>query len=341
MRLYRQHAFGGPETLALEEGPEPERPARGYLVSVRAAAVNFADLVDRRGRYRRGQTLLQMLGKEASGVIVARGSHASQHRLGDAVIALKLESGCCAEVIAAEEDQVLPAPPGFDFVELAAFAASDSTAWHALREVARARAGDALLVQAAAGALGTAAVLLGRAMGCHPIIGTASTDDTCTYVLSLGAIACIPYMRQDFRSVVRQLTNGRGADVCLETVDGSVYDDSVEVLAPLGRLVVLGFSSTDRDHGQRIPRMHPLTLMHRSISVGGLDVDALAIHTRRAQWTELTEFCATHKIRPVVGATFPFEDADKSHSAVESRSTREKIVLVLDGARLPVTSATS
>jgi NADPH:quinone reductase len=335
LRIHRQHAFGGPETLLLEDVPEPECPPDGYLVQVRAIGVNFADIVQRRGRYRPGQSLPQVLGKEAAGVVTARGPGASRHAVGDAVLVLKFDDGCYAETIAAREEQLLAPPPGLDAAEQAAFAACFLTAWYALTEVARVRPGDALLVQAAAGGVGGAAVQLGRALGCAPVIGAAGGAEKCAHVQSLGATACADTQREDFRDVVRRLTGGRGADVCLESVGGDVAQRSLQVLAPLGRMVILGFSSIERDHGARIAPIHPLTLLHRSITVGGLDMDALAAHRRRREWDALLAFVAAHGLRPVVGARFPFERAAEAHAALESRRTIGKVILVLEHAPAP------
>ncbi len=330
MRTYRQDTFGGPETLLLVDAPEPECPPDGYLVQTRAIGVNFADIVLCRGHYRRDQVLPQVPGKEASGVVAARGARATRFAVGDPVIVVRFEDGCYAETIAAREEQLLSPPPGLDFTEAAAFAACFLTAWYALHELARVRPGEALLVQAAAGGVGSATVQLGRALGCDPVIGAAGFAAKCAHVLALGATACVDTSREDFGPVVRRLTGGRGADVCVESVGGEVAQRSLDVLAPLGRMVLVGFSSIGSDHGARLAPLHPLTLLHRSISVGGLDLDALAAHTRRREWDELVAFCAAHELRPVIGARFPFEQAAQAHAALQARRTMGKVVLVLD-----------
>jgi NADPH2:quinone reductase len=332
MLAHVQHAFGGPDTLKLEQLPEPTCPDDGYLVATRAVGVNFADVVQRRGRYSKDQPLPQVLGKEASGVVTARGPDATRFAPGDAVIVLAFDGGCYAETLAVREDQLLAPPAGLGFVELAAFAGTFLTAWYALREVARVRPGESVLVQAAAGGVGSAAVALAHAMGCAPVLGTAGSPAKCDHVLTQGADVAIDYRAEDFRHVVRAHTRGRGVDVCLESVGGEVYERSLEVMAPLGRVVILGFSSVERDHGQRVPRLHPLRLLHGNLTVGGLDVDALAVNTRPREWSELNAFCAEHGLRPQVGATFPFEQAAAAHAALEGRQTTGKVVLVLDGA---------
>lgn len=329
VREFRLHAFGGPEVLTLEERPAPACPERGYLVSTRAVGLNFADVVERRGRYRREQALPLSVGREAAGVVAQAGPQARRFRPGDEVIVFKFGGGCYADTIAATEDEVLEPPAGYSCAEQAAFAASFATAWYALRELARVRPGESALVQAAAGGVGTAAVKLLRALGAGPILGTAGTPEKCALVERLGADCCVDYSLQDFREEVRRRTQGRGVDFCLESVGGEVYQRSLEVLAPLGRLVMIGFSSIERDYGERIPRLHPLTLFHRSIAVAGLNVEGLRFVERPREWGRLLAFCAEHELRPHVGRTFRFEEAALAQAELEGRRSVGKVVLVL------------
>ena len=194
---------------------------------------------------------------------------------------------------------MLRPPTGLSFVEMAAFATNYATAWWAMHEIARVRPGEAVLVQAAAGGVGTAAVELARTGGCGPIIGTAGGPEKCAAVLEHGADACVDYLRDDFRPVVRDLTDGAGVAYCLESVGGETYDRSLEALAPMGSLVIIGFSSIDADYAKVIPRLHPLSLFHRSISVGGLNIDNLAFQQRADIWDRLVDHAEQHEIRPV------------------------------------------
>lgn len=329
MRKIQLTAFGGPEVLEVRDFARPACPANGYLIETRAVGLNFAELVERRGRYRKDQQLPYEMGKEAAGVVIERGPDAKRFAVGDAVIAVKFNNGCYAEVVDATEDQVIAPPKGLDWVQMAAFANTFGTAWYAIHQQARVRAGEAVLIQAAAGGVGTAAVMLTRALGCGPVIGTAGSDDKCALVESLGADACVNYRTADFRDTVRELTGGRGVDFCLESVGGEVYERSLEVLAPVGRMIIIGFSSITEDYANAIPRLHPLTLFHRSIQVGGLNVDNLKYQRDHAFWDSLRAHVEAHDLKPLVGLTLPFDQAQAAHRALESRATTGKVVLTM------------
>jgi NADPH:quinone reductase-like Zn-dependent oxidoreductase len=329
MRLIEVDAFGGPEVLQVREHPDPVASADGYVVEVRAAGLNFADIVERRGRYRRDQKVPHRLGKEAAGVVVARGPAATEFEVGDAVIVVKFDNGCYADRIAAEAHEVLRAPRGLSFVELAAFGTTYATAWWAMHEIARVRPGDSVLVQAAGGGVGTAAINLARTFGCGPIIGTAGSIEKCAVVMRLGADVCVDYTTTDFRPVVRAWTAEAGVDYCLESVGGETYERSLEVMAGMGRVVVIGFSSISSDYATAIPRLHPLTVFHRSFSVGGLNIDNLGFQRRRDIWDRLVDHAETHRIRPHVGQTYPFARVADAHRALEQRETTGKVVLMV------------
>ncbi|MGZ4684061.1 MAG: quinone oxidoreductase family protein [Acidimicrobiales bacterium] len=332
MRIIEIDRFGGPEVLELRDRPDLEPPDDGYVVQVMAAGLNYADIVERRGRYKKDQPLPGLLGKEAAGIVVARGPVATRFELGDPVIVVRFSNGCYAEQVAARPHEVLRPPSGLSFVEMAAFATNYATAWWAMHEIARVRPGEPVLVHAAAGGVGTAAVELARTAGCGPIIGTAGGPEKCAAVRERGADACVDYLRDDFRPVVRELTDGAGVAYCLESVGGETYDRSLEALAPMGSLVIIGFSSIDADYAEVIPRLHPLSLFHRSISVGGLNIDNLAFQRRADIWGRLVDHAEQHQIRPDVRHVFPFEEIRTAHDLLGSRRSIGKVVLTMDPA---------
>lgn len=328
MRKILLHEFGGPEVLVVRDAPEPEPAPDGYVVQVHAAGLNFADVVERRGHYSKDPTLPCEMGKEASGVVVARGPEATEFAVGDTVCVAKLaRGGCYAERVAAGSTEVLPPPRGLAFEELAAFPNTFATAWYALHELARVRAGESVLIQAAAGGVGTSAIALARSLGCGPVLATAGGAEKCAFVERLGADACIDYRATDFREGVRELTEGRGVDFVLESVGGEVFERSLEVLAPLGRMVLIGFTSVHGDYRERIQQVHPLSLFHRSIAIAGLNVANLDYPARRETWRELVGHIEAHELRPVVGHRYPLEEAPAAHAALESRTTRGKVLL--------------
>jgi NADPH2:quinone reductase len=330
--------FGSPEVLTFRELPDPTPPPGGYVVQVMAAALNFADVVERRGQYKKDQQLPAQLGKEAAGVVVARDDDAVEFDVGDPVIVVRFGNGCYAEQVPAEAHEVLRPPRGLSFIEMSAFGTGFVTAWYAMHEIARVRPGESALIQAAAGGVGTAAVALARSSGCAPVIGTAGGAEKCDLARACGADACVDYLSEDFRTVVAELTHDTGVDYCLESVGGETYTRSLDALAPMGRLVIIGFSSIGGDYAQAIPRLHPLTVFHRSISVGGLNIDNLSFQQRREVWDRLVDHAEEHALRPVIGQVHPFERIRDAHEALESRRSTGKVVLVVDPAAEEVPS---
>jgi NADPH2:quinone reductase len=329
MQLIEIDRFGEPEVLQHREAPDPTPPRDGYVVEVRAAGLNYADVVERRGLYRREQEPPYVMGKEAAGIVVARGPDATEFELGDPVIVVKFRNGCYADLVAAEAHEVLRPPAGMTWVELAAFAINYATAWWGMHEVARVRPGEPVLVQAAAGGVGTAAVALARTHGCGPIIGTAGGPDKVRRVLELGADVAVDYKVDDFRPAVLDATDGRGVAYCLESVGGDTYTRSLEVMGDLGHLVIIGFSSIDADYATAIPRLHPLSVFHRSFSVGGLNIDNLDCFRRRDTWAALVDHVDEHRLRPVVGEVHPFDAIVDAHRSLETRSSTGKVVLTM------------
>ena len=328
MRQIVVEAFGGPEALVLREVPEPAPPADGWVIETRAIGVNFADVVGRRGRYTKDARCPFFPGLEASGVIVAAGPDARGFERGEGVLTLNFAGGCYAERIAVRPGDVLRGPSGYSFEELAAFFATFGTAWYALHEIARARPGESALIMAAAGAVGTAAVALARSHGMRPVIGAAGSADKCAFVREVGADDCIDYGREDLRERVLSLTGGRGVDYVLESVGGAALEAALGALAPMGRLVTIGYSSVDDGHADAIKRIHPITLFQRSISVGGLNVNNLRIAGRHEERDALVAHVERHRLRPVIGQTWPLAQAAAAHAALEGRRTRGKVLLI-------------
>jgi NADPH:quinone reductase-like Zn-dependent oxidoreductase len=328
MRKVVLEAFGPPEVLRCTEVQDPEPPPDGYLVELAAIGLNFAEVVERRGLYRRDQRLPYEIGKEAAGTIVAAGREARGFEVGQQVIVIRFDGGCYAERVTAQPQHLLPIPTHLTLEEAAAFAIAFGTAWYAQEELARVRPGESVLIQAAAGGTGSAAISLAVARGCAPVLGTAGGAEKCAAVQALGASACIDYRSGEFAAQVRERTAGRGIDYCLESVGGEVFERSLESLAPLGRLVLIGFSSIARDHATAVARVHPLKLFQRSWGLFGLNVENLDFPRRREIWRRLCDFAESHRLRPLLGPRFPLAEAAAAHAAVEGRRTAGKVLLI-------------
>ncbi|NJD11670.1 MAG: zinc-binding dehydrogenase [Gemmatimonadetes bacterium] len=211
------------------------------------------------------------------------------------------------------------------------------TAWVALIEVARLRPGERVLVTAAAGGVGTAAVQLASRYGCE-VIAMAGSDEKLERVRSLGAAEVVNYRRPGFARALRETAGARGVDVALEVVGGDVFRSTWPVLAPFGRVVVAGFASL------RLQRWNPLSWWRTWRDLPKADVRTLAPGSHgllathlgyllpdpprlTRTWHELAAFIEQHGIRPVIGATFPFERIADAHLALESRQSFGKIVV--------------
>jgi len=250
MRAVHLSRHGGVDVLRPMMVPRPEPQAGQVRVRVHHIGINYAEVLSRRGEYGWAPRLPYVPGMEAYGRIDAVGPQ-SARQVGEAVV-VGAQHGCYAESVVVPERQALPALAGFSADENAAFPVNYITAWVALFELARLRPGDRVLVQAAAGGVGTAAVQLAKRLGCT-VYGTAGSDEKLALLRRLGVDHAINYRRQDFEAEVRAVAGAGGIDVVLELVGGEVHRKSVRLLAPFGRVVVAGLA------GVRFRLRNPLT----------------------------------------------------------------------------------
>ncbi len=323
MLAIRIHETGGPEVLRLEEVETPT-PAQGeVLVKIAAAGINYADLAQRNGAYLTRTQTPMTLGFEVAGTIVEHGPGVNSPPVGTRVIAFV--NGGYAEYAIAPAAAVIPIPESLDFAHAAAFAVQGLTAYQTLRESGRLSAGESVLVQAAAGGVGTLAVQLARLMGAGKVIGTASSEQKLELVRRLGADAAINYTQDDWVEQVKKATGGRGVDIVLEVVGGEVAETSLQCLAPFGRLVVIGAAS-----GRR-PQFSGVQLMYKNLSVVGYWLAAWMNRPDRiaAAIAELMQYLAYGNLEIVVGHTFPLAQAAEAHRAIAERKTTGKVVLLV------------
>ncbi len=310
MQAIRIHETGGPEVMHLEEIETPT-PAQGeVLVKIAAAGVNYADLAQRKGAYlTRTQTPMTM-GFEVAGTIAALGPGVSSPPVGTRVIAFV--AGGYAEYAVASTATVIPIPDTLDFAHAAAFAVQGLTAYQTLRESGRLQAGESVLVQAAAGGVGTLAVQLARLMGAGKIIGTASNEHKLDLVRRLGADAAINYTQDDWVEQVKKATGGRGVDIVLEVVGGKAAEQCLQCLAPFGRMVIIGAASGER------AQFSAVQLMYKNLSVVGYWLTAWMNRPDRiaAATIELMQYLASGTLQIIVGHTYPLAEAAEAHSAI-------------------------
>ena len=321
MKALRYHALGGPEVLVWEEIPDPDVRAGDVLIKVAAAGVNFADLLRRQGQYTMTEPLPVTLGVEAAGTVVSVGSDVRDIQPGDRVLCRA--RGCQAELVAAPANGVNRIPDRLAFEEAAAIPVNFLTAYHMLRTLSPVRPGDAVLVQAAASGVGTAAVQLAKLWGAR-VLATASNGEKLGLAKRLGADAGINYTRQDFLAEVLARTDNRGVDRVLECVGGDVLTRSVKALAPGGVLMIYGRASGT------LPPLSPEEFFPKNLRVFGVHIGmppwTNEIH--KAALEEIIRLTVGGKIRPVIDRTFPLQEAARAHEHLEQRKTMGKVLLI-------------
>lgn len=323
--MYRMvvRELGGPPALEVE-GLENLSVGPGEVgIDVRAVGCNFFDILITQGKYQVRPELPFAPGAEVAGVISDVGEGVDRFSRGDRVSAL-LTYGGYASAVSAPADRVFPMPSKMSFEEAAAMGLVYQTSHVALVHRANLRAGETLLVHAAAGGVGLAAVQIGAALGAR-IIGTAGTKDKLDLVAHNGADFVVNYREEDWVARVKELTDGRGADVIYDPVGGDTFDASTKCIAFEGRILIVGFASG------RIPSAAMNRVLLKNFSLVGIhwglyfDKDPKVLHESQLA---LSRMYAERKIRPVVSETHPLKEAKTALAALGSRKTTGKIVLV-------------
>src|SRR4051812_28864051 len=315
---------GGPEVLVPETRPVPQPKPGEILIKVQAAGVNRPDVLQRQGAYPPPPGASDLPGLEVAGVIDALGDGVSGWSVGDRVCAL-LSGGGYATLCTVPAVQCLPVPASMDFVTAAAIPETFFTVWTNVFERGHLRAGETALFHGGSSGIGTTAIQLAVARGAR-VFATAGSDDKCRACERLGAERGINYRTEDFVTVVKQVTGGRGVDLILDIVGGDYIARDLVALAVEGRLVVVGFMGGDtatldfrRILGRRLT-ITGSTLRPRTAAEKGEIGAAL----RKEVWPLLERGA----IKPVVYRTFPLEQAAAAHALMESSEHVGKIVLV-------------
>jgi NADPH2:quinone reductase len=311
------------QPLVVEDIPAQALAPGQVRVAMRGAGVNFADLLLISGKYQEKPALPFSPGMEGAGEVVEAGSGVTAIRPGMRVITLTSWGACASELVLPASD-VIPIPAEMDDITAAGFAVVYGTAHLGLWHRARLQPGEVLLVHAAAGGVGLAAVEIGKAMGAR-VIGSAGGSEKCALAKAHGADDVFDYRTEDIRERVKALTDGRGADVVFDPVGGDVFDASLRCLNWEGRLLVVGFASG------RIPQAPANILLVKNIAV--LSVYWGAYRRRnpalyRQSFAALFEMYRKGQIRPEVSRTFNFSEANEAYRMLGSRESTGKLVLV-------------
>jgi NADPH2:quinone reductase len=315
--------FGPPDSLLCEELDSP-RPAAGeVVVSMKAASVNFPDVLIIQNKYQFKPPLPFSPGSELAGVVKETGEGVKGWKAGDKVIAFTTY-GAFAEEVKTEASRLIALPQGMSYETGAAFLLTYATSDHALRDRGALRAGETLLVLGAAGGVGLAAIEIGKALGAR-VIACASSDDKLAVCREHGADAGINYAGEDLRERIKALTDGRGVDVVYDAVGGPYTEPAFRSLAWRGRLLVVGFAAGD------IPKL-PLNLaLLKGASVVGVfwgDFARREPAAFAASVKQLAEWFAQGKLRPHVSQSFPLAKAAEALKQMAARQVKGKVVLV-------------
>lgn len=326
MKAVRVLEPGGPEQLTLVELPDPEPGPGEIAIDIHASALNRADLLQRRGLYPPPPGVTDILGLECSGTVAALGAGCTGlHPVGARVMAL-LGGGGYAERVVVPEALAIPVPDSLGFEQAAAIPEAFLTAIEALFATAELRPTESVLIHAAAGGVGSAAVQLAHHLGAR-IFATAGGPEKCTWVRALHADHVIDYKYEDFVEVIATHTQRRGVDVILDFIGGSYAEKHAACLAPRGRHVVIGTL------GGATATVHLGKLLQRRQALLGLVMRTRSNEEKaelsRAFTRTTLPLLADGRLRPLIDSTFPLADVARAHQRMEANQNLGKIVLTV------------
>jgi NADPH2:quinone reductase len=313
----------GVDALTWKELPTPQPKAGEVLIAIKAASLNFPDLLIVQNKYQMKPALPFVPGSEYAGVIEAVGEGVTHLKAGQRVACLSGTGGFGTHTIAPAA-LCMPLPEGFPFVDAAAFIMIYATSHHALVDRAQLKAGETVLVLGAAGGVGTSAIQIAKIMGAR-VIAAASTDEKCELCRSIGADATINYSKQDLREAIKAATGGKGPDVIYDPVGGDFAEPAFRSIAWRGRYLVVGFASGP------IPSL-PLNLtLLKGASIVGVFWGGFAKQEPKASaaaMAELALWYAEGKIKPVIDSTMPMSELKAAYAHMGSRGVKGKLVMV-------------
>lgn len=328
MRAVLVREFGSLDRMALEDTPEPVPGPGEVLIDIQAAPVNYVDLLTARGEYQFRPALPYIPGKGPAGIVKAVHESISGLNPGDRVLAMA-EYGGYAETVAVDRRQVYPIPAAISFADAAAMSLAFDTAWMALRDRARLRPGETVLVLGATGAVGGAAIQLAKAMGASRVLAGVSSPDRFAGLAETGADACVDLSQDDIRNSLREqvylATDGAGVDVVIDPLGGDAFDGAVRALAWRGRLVIVGFAAG------RIPVLKMNYPLLKNIEISGLQISD---YRKRAPkiltecFRQVFQFVEEGRVRPPKSTAVPLTDWRTAVKSVQARTTNSRMVLV-------------
>jgi len=313
----------GVEALTWTEIPTPAPKTGEVLIEIKAASLNFPDLLIVENKYQMKPALPFVPGSEYAGIVQATGEGVKHLQVGQAVACLSGTGGFGSHTIAPAA-LCMPLPPGFPMVDAAAFMMIYATSHHALIDRAALKAGETVLVLGAAGGVGTSAIQIAKAAGAH-VIAAASNDEKCALCKAIGADATINYSTENLREAIKTLTQGRGPDVVYDPVGGDFAEPAFRSIAWRGRYLVVGFAAGP------IPALPWNLALLKGASIVGVfwgDFAKREPKASAAALAELAQWYGQGKIKPVIDRTMPMAELKAAYAHMGSRGVMGKLVMV-------------
>ena len=316
----------GVDAVTWKEMPTPAPGAGEVLIEIKAASLNFPDILIVQNKYQMKPPLPFVPGSEYAGVVQALGTGVTHLKVGQSVACLSGTGGFATHTLAPAE-RCIPLPPGFSFVDAAAFIMTYATSHHALIDRAQLKAGETVLVLGAAGGVGTAAIQIAKAVGAK-VIAAASSDEKCALCKSIGADSAINYAKENlpnFREAIKALTGGNGPDVIYDPVGGDVAEPAFRSIAWRGRYLVVGFAAGP------IPALPFNLALLKGASIVGVfwgDYSRREPKANAAMMAELAQWYGQGKIKPVIDSTMPMAELKAAYAHMGSRGVKGKLVMV-------------
>lgn len=324
MRALVCKEYGPPESLLIEEHDDPV-PGKGeILVDVAAAGINFPDVLSIAGKYQVKTPTPFVPGNEAAGVVSATGSGVDHYAVGDRVI-VNTMGGAFAEKCVAKVQMTLPLPDGLSFEQGAGFSVTYGTSYHALKQSANLQPGETVLVLGAAGGVGITAVEIAKAMGAR-VIAAASSKKKLDFAIAAGADETINYSEVPLKETVKELTDGKGADVVYDPVGGELADQAFRATAWHGRYLVIGFACGD------IPSFPANIALLKEASIIGVWWGTWASKNPKLQMQnmmEMAKLIGDGVLTPRVTETYALDDSASAFRAITERRALGKVILTM------------
>ena len=315
-------SYGPPENLKLEEIDEPELDDHQAIVEIYAASLNFPDGLQIQGKYQFQPPMPFIPGSEVAGIIKKLGSGLQDFNIGDRVMATPGIGGL-AELAAVKAESLRKIPDNMDFKTAASFAMVYTTSYYALKQRAKLKSGETLLVLGSSGGVGLTAVELGKLMGAR-VIAAASSNEKLEFVKQLNPDFLVNYNESDLKETVKDLTDGKGADVIYDPVGGDLFDQCCRCINWNGRLLVIGFTSG------RIPSYKANLALLKGSSMIGVFLGRFRKEepaTYEQNFRELLDMYREEKLNPIVTKSFPLEEYADAFNIFTKRKVMGKVTL--------------